>query len=115
MSGRNEGGVADHYFVVCLVLLSKSAKNRNGVNHRRLANINLLKTALKRWVFFDALSVFIQGGCTNQTQLTSGQHWLEHVRCILTIAGTGTNQGVKFVDESNDLALGGIDLSQDCF
>ena len=61
------------------------------------------------------MAVFVQGGGTDKSKFASGEHWLEHVRCVHgTSAATNTNERVQFVDEGYDLSLGSGDFRKNC-
>ena len=95
-----------------LVLLLDTAQNCNCVLNRRLTDEYLLEAPLKCCIFLDVLAVFIKGRCTDHAQLTSGEHWLKHVARIHRAfpAGTSADHGVKFVNESDDLAVTALNL-----
>ena len=112
----HESAIGNHHFVVCLVALLQSAKDRHGVLHAGLSHENLLEPTLESGVLFDVLAILIQGGRADQAKLTPGEHGLQHIGgSHRALATTGTHQGVKFVDKGDDLALGVIDFFQDCF
>ena len=58
----NEGVVADTHTVVHFVLFLQAAQNGDGVFHRRLGAIHLLKAPFQRRIFFDVFAVLVQGG-----------------------------------------------------
>src|ERR1051326_7993242 len=60
------------------------------------------------------LSVFVEGGGANAVQLTSGEHWLEHVRGVHgAFGGSGADHRVQFVDKQDDLPGGFGDFLED--
>ena len=62
-----------------LVLLFKSAQDRDCVFNARLINIDRLETPLKRRVLLDILLIFIERGRADAMQFTAGQCGLEQV------------------------------------
>ena len=113
--GGDQGGVLDAHAVVHLVALLKPAKDTDGVLRGRLADVDLLEAALQGWVLLDVLAVLVQGGRTDQAQLTAGEQRLDHVAGIHRGVATGasTDDGVQLVDEGDDLAVGFLDLVED--
>ena len=110
--GRDQGGVGDLHAVVRLVLLLQATQDRDRVLDARLADEDLLEAALQRGVLLDPLAVLVQGGRTDQVQLTAREHRLEHVAGVHrgVAAGARADDGVQLVDEGDHLALGALDL-----
>ena len=100
--------------MVDLVALLEPAQDTDGVFHGRLCSIDLLETPLEGGVLFDVLAVLIQRGCTNEAQLTAGQHGLDHVAGVHgAFAGSaGADDGVQLIDEGDDFALRLLDFIQ---
>ena len=100
--------------MVCLVTLLQAAQNTDGVIYAGLAHVHLLEAALQCGVLLDVLAVLIQGGRTDQAQLATGKHGLEHVACVHGAFGRArTDDGVNLVDEGHDLTLGLLDFLED--
>ncbi|CAI8181450.1 MAG: Uncharacterised protein [Prochlorococcus marinus str. MIT 9215] len=60
--------------------------------------------------------MLIKGCGTDATQFTTGQHRLEQVACIHgAAAGTSADNGVNFIDEQHNLAIGGGDFFEHRF
>ena len=116
-TGRgNQRAISNHHFVVCFVALFEAAQNSDRIFDTWLADKNLLESALQGRILLDELSIFIQRGRANQPQFAAGQHGLEHVGgCHGSFAAAGTHQSVELVHESDDLALGIVDLFQHSF
>ncbi len=103
--GRDERGVLDADTVVDLVALLQSAKDANGVLDGRLADVDLLEAPLEGGVFLDVFAVLVEGGGADHVQLAAGEHGLDHVAGVHRALGpAGTDDGVQFVDEGDDLA-----------
>ena len=89
-----------------LVLLFKSAQDRDCVFNARLINIDRLETPLKRRVLLDILLIFIERGRADAMQFTAGQCGLEQVGCIhRTFRGPSPDQRVHLVNEQDDLTV----------
>ena len=99
------------------VLLLDPAKDRDGVLHGRLVDEHLLEPSLECGVLLDVLAVLIECCRTDHAQFASSKHGLEHVSGIhrRVAAGARTDNGVKFVDESDYLTVGLLDLIEDSF
>ena len=103
----DDGGVLDAHLVVGLVALAQAAEDADGVLHVGLADVDDLEAALERGIFLDVLAILVQRGCADGPQASAGKRRLEHVaRVHCTFGGAGTDEGVKFVDEENDFAVG---------
>ena len=113
--GSHEGGVLDLDLVVRLVALLEPAQDRDGVLDRGLADEDLLEATLERRVLLDVLAELVERGGSDEPQLSSGEHRLEHVAGIHRgLAGRARpDDGVELVDEGDDLAVAGLDLLED--
>ena len=101
--------------MVCLVTLLQAAQNTDGVIYAGLAHVHLLEAALQCGVLLDVLAVLIQGGRTDQAQLATGKHGLEHVARVHGAFGCASaDDGVNLVDEGHNLAFGLLDFLEDC-
>ncbi len=98
--------------MVHLVALLEAAKNTDGVLDARLPDVDLLEAALERSVLLDVLAVLLERGRADQSQLTTGQHRLDHVARIHRgfAGGTGADDGVQLIDEGDDLTGRTLDL-----
>ena len=97
--------------MVAFVLLFDSAQNGDGRFGVGLFDQNFLKTALQRFVFFEVLLELVKGCRTHAAKLAAGECGLQDVGCVHgAFAAAGSNQGVDFVDEQNEVALGGSHL-----
>ena len=111
--GGNQRGVLNLDAVVDLVALLQTAQNRNGILDGRLVDHDRLETTFQRGVFLDILAVLVQRGCTDAVQLAAGQHGFEQVARVHRAVGLAcADDGVQFIDEEDDLALGLLDLVQ---
>ena len=92
--------------MVHFIAFFQAAQNGNGVFHTGFANIDLLKTALKRCIFFNMLTKLIECGGANHAQFATRQHRLNHVAGVHCAFSTASShQRMHFIDESNDIAL----------
>ena len=103
--------IADGHLVVGLVLGCDAAQDRDGVLDARLTDEHLLEAAFERRILFDVLTVFVKRGGADQAQFTARKHRLEHVaRVHRAFCSTGSDDGVDFVDEGDDLPVRILDL-----
>ena len=109
----DERRVANTHAVVHLVLLLQAAQDRDGVLHRRLIDEHRLEAAGEGGVLLDVLAVLVERGGAHAMQLSARQGGLQQVGGVhRTVGLAGPDQGVHFVDEEDDRALGGSDLVQ---
>ena len=112
----HDGRIGNVNAVVNFVLFLQATQNGNGSLHTGLAHQDLLKTALKGGIFFDVLTIFVQGGGTHTVQLTPCQCRLEHVaRVHGTFRLASAHHGVQLIDEHNGLTFIFGQLVQDRF
>ena len=108
--------VEDLHAVVDLVAFLQAAEDGNRVFYRRFIHQHGLETALKSSVLLDVLSVLLEGRCTDAVKLAAGQHGFEHIAGIHGALGlAGTDDGMQFIDEEQDLALAPLDILKDRF
>ena len=87
------------------VLWSEAFDDRNRICNRWLANVHRLEPSLEGCILFDVLAIFIDGCRTDALELSAGEGWLEEIRCIQRSLGcTSANNGMKLIDEKNDLS-----------
>ena len=99
--------------MVLFVALTKTLEDLNGVGDGGLFDLDGLEAAFKRSVLFEVLAVFIERGCTNGLEFTTGKHRLEDRRCVdCAFSSAGTDKGVDLVDEQDDVAAG-LDFLED--
>ena len=92
--------------MVLLVLLLKATQDRDGVLNSRLGDKHGLETTCKSSVLLDVLAVFIQRSSTNCAKLATGKCRLQDVASVHgTLGRAGAYDGVKLVDEENNLAV----------
>ena len=90
--------------VVFLVLVFDVVEDLDGLFDARRLDHDLLEATFQGAIFFDVLTVFIQGGGANALYLATRKRGLEHVGSVQRTACTsGANNGVDFVDEQNDV------------
>ena len=101
--------------MVCLVAFLQATQNTDGVLDAGLTHVHLLEAALQGGVLLNVFAVLVQGGGTDEAQLASGQHGLEHVASVHgTFGCASTDDGVNLVDEGDNLAFGLLDFFEDC-
>src|SRR5690606_16310837 len=97
---RHDRRILNTNAVMNLITLLQSTKNSDSVLNGRFANINLLEPAFESLILLDVFLIFSQRCRTDRTQNTTSQCRLEHVRSVYrSLARTGSNQGVQFVNE----------------
>src|SRR3989338_6822629 len=102
---RYQGRVLYPNTVVYLITFFESAKDGDGILHRRLADVNRLKTALKGGILFNVFAVLIQGGSAYTTQLPPGKGGFQQIRRIYRpLCGTCTYHRMQFIYEEYDTA-----------
>ena len=89
-----------------LVPLAQAAKDGDGVRDVGLVYSDRLEATFECRVFLDVLAVFGERGRSDAVQLTTRQHRLEQVARVHRAFGrSGSDDGVKLVDEKNDSAF----------
>ena len=89
-----------------LVALLEAAQNCNGVFNCWFSHVHLLETSLEGRILFYILAIFIQRGCTNHVQFSTGKHGLNHVAGIHgTFGAAGTDQCMNLVDKRDHFTL----------
>ena len=105
--GRGDDGrIGDLDVVVRFVALLQSAKDRDGVFHRRLVHQHFLEAAFERGVLLDVLAVFVERGRADAVQFAARERGLEHVAGVHRAFGLArADHGVQLIDEQDDLAF----------
>jgi len=102
----DDGFVLDTYLMVVFVTFLQPAEDRDGAGGIRFIHHHGLETAFQCLVLFEILLVFVQGSGTDAAEFTTGQGRLQDIGGIhRTFALAGTNEGMDFVDEENDVAF----------
>ncbi len=105
-SGSHKRRVLELHAMMNFVALAQTAQDADRVFHRGLVHHHRLESSFERRVFFDVLAIFVESGGANRMQFAPGEHGLEHVRRVdRSFSRAGTHDGVKLVDEQNNLAL----------
>ncbi len=95
------------------ISVAQAAEDGDRVFHAGLADLNRLEPSLQCGVLLDVLAVFVQRGRADGVQLATRQHRLEHVGGIHRSFGSArAHDGVKLVDEENDLTRRGLNFLQ---
>ena len=114
--GGDDGGVRNLHAVEHLIALLQATENGDGVLHRRLIHLHRLEPAFQRGVLFNILAILVQRRRADAVQLAPRQHRLEQIACVHTALGFAcAHNGVQFIDEQDDLALGLLHLVQHGF
>src|SRR5689334_173560 len=96
------------------VALLEAAQNRYGALHGGLADIHGLEAPLESGVLLDVLAIFVECGGSNDPQLATREHRLQHVAGIHRTFGLSrADDGVQFVDEDDEFAFPFGDLLED--
>ena len=96
------------------ILFLQAAENGNRVFDIGLADENNLEAAFEGRVFLDVLAILIERGGADGAQFPASQRRLEHVGGVDGAFGCSrTHQGMKFVDEKNNLSLRVFNFLQD--
>src|SRR5699024_11099632 len=115
LGGGHQCGVLDADTVVDLIAFLEATQDTHGILHARFTDVDLLETTFQGGVLLDVLAVLVEGGGTDQAQLTAVEQRLDHVAGIHGgfAGGTGTDDGVQLIDEGDDLTVGALDLIED--
>ena len=101
---RNKSRIFNAHAVMHFVTFTQATQNGNGVFYAWLFYQNGLEATLQGAVLFNVLTIFVQGSCANATQFATCKHRLQNIACVhATFCSACTNDGVKFVNEHNDL------------
>ena len=101
---RRDGGICVLDTVVLLVFVFDVVEDLHRLLDARRLDHDLLEATFQGAIFFDVLTVFIQGGGTNALDLSTRECRLEHVGSVQrTACASCANDGVDFVDEQNDV------------
>ena len=95
-----------------LVAFLEATQDGDGVLDARLADEDLLEAALEGGILLDVLAKLVERRRTDEPELTTGEHRLEHVAGVHggVARCPGTHDGVQLVDEGDDLSITGLDL-----
>ena len=108
---RHQGAVLNAHAVVGFVTFLQTAQNGDGVLDARFADIDRLKAAFESGILFNVFPVLVQRGRADRPEFAPRQLRFEQVGGIGgALRLPGAHDGVKFVDEEDDLALGRSDL-----
>ena len=111
--GGDDGGVRDFHAVEHLIAFLQATENGNGVLHRRFIHLHRLEPAFQSGVLFNILAILVQRRCADTVQFAPRQHGLQEVaRVHAALSFARAYNGVQFIDEQDDLALGLLHLVQ---
>ena len=107
LDGGDDGLVADAHVVVVLVALFEAAEDGDGRGLVGFVDHDFLEAALEGFVLLEVFLILVEGGGADRTELAAGEGGFEDVCGIHgTFAFAGADQGVDFVDEEDDFAVG---------
>ncbi len=113
---RHDGAVRDAHPVVHFVFLLQTAKDGDGVFHRRFFHEDRLETPRQSGVLLHMLAILIERRRAHTVQLTARQSRLEEVGRIHCAIGLArADQRVHLVDEEDDVAASRFDFVQHRF
>ncbi len=99
--------------MVCFVLRAQSLEDFDGFLNAGGFDHDGLEAAFEGGIFFDVLAVLVHRGGTDALELATGEGGLDDIGGIHgAFGGTGSDDGVKFVDEEQDI-LGLADFFHD--
>src|SRR5688572_12351876 len=94
----------------------EAAEDADRVFHVWLADIDRLEAALEGSVLFDVLSIFVERGGADAAELAAGESGFQKLGGIGSAFGLArADDGVHFVDEEDDLAIGFLDFADNGF
>ena len=97
-------GIGDRHAVMQLVALLHAPQNLDAVVDRRLGDLHLLKATVQSWILLHCAAVILWRGCSNTTQIASGQSRLEQAACV-GAGAVAVDHGVQFIDEQHHSSL----------
>ena len=87
-----------------LVALLETAQDADRILDIGLVDDDRLEAPLQGGILLDMFAILIEGGGAHHVQFATGEHRFEHVPGVHgPFGGTGTNHGVQFVDEEDDI------------
>ena len=88
-----------------LVFIPQALKNEHSLLLGRLAHRHRLEPALKRGVFFDVFTIFIDGGSADDLQIAAGEGGLQDIgRVGRTLGRAGPHNGMHLINKQNDIS-----------
>ena len=88
-----------------LVIFFDALEHLNRLLDGRLVHLDRLEAAFERSILLDVLAVFVEGGCTNDLNLSAGKRWFEDVcRIHRAFRIAGAHQTVYLVNEQDGVA-----------
>ena len=104
--GCFQGVFAVLRLVVQLVFAAQTKENLDGVLHGRFLDLHALEAAFERGVLLDVFAILVQRGRTDALQFASAECGFDDVAGVhRTFSTAGTNDGMQFVDEENDVLV----------
>ena len=114
--GRDDSVIFDTHFVVGLITLFQTTKDRDRCGLIRLIDHHFLESTLQGFIGFKIFLILIERSSTDRPQVTTCQCWFEDVRCVhRTGTLTGSDQGVYLINEQDDLTRSRNHFVDDAF
>ena len=103
---RNKGIILDTHLVVVLVALLQTSHDRYRSCRGRLIHHDHLEPSFEGLVSLEILLILVKSGRSYGTEFASCQGGFKDIGCIHgTRRASGTDQGVDFVNEEDDLSV----------
>lgn len=97
--------------MVDFVAFFEASEDGDGFGDGWFVDEDGLEAPFEGFVFFDVLSVLVEGGCSYASEFSSGEHGFEHIGGVEGSFGfAGSDEGVHLVDEEDDFAFGLFDF-----
>ena len=110
----DDGGIGNLHAVEHFIPFLQATEDGDGIFHGRLLHQHRLEAAFQSGILLDILAVLVQGGGTDTVQLATGQHGFQQVARVHAAFGlASTHDGMQFIDEQDDAAVGLLDFRQD--
>ena len=94
--------LCDRHMMMFFILWAQTAQNLNGLFHARFFYGHRLETALQRCIFFNVLTVFLNGCGTDDLNQSPGQCRFHDIgRIQRTFRATGTDDRMQLIDKQN--------------
>ena len=100
----DDGAVGDLGLVMFLVLRAQALEDGDGVIDGRSLDSHALEAAFERGVLLDVFAILVERGGADALHLAAAERGLDDVAGVhRALRGTGTDDGVQFVDEEDDV------------
>ena len=108
LRGRDQRVVGEPHLVVRLVGVAQPLQDLDRLLDRGFGHQHRLEASFERGVLLDVPAVLVEGGGADDVQFAARESGLEHVAGVhrALAGGARAHDGVQFVDEQDDPALG---------